>query len=373
MQYFAISIARGDNQQSDSLFAGFRHDKRFVAKLAAVLSPVTSPYAAVGFLRFLQLFIQADNPYDRLTQIAVREERRWRRTGPIIRAFRRFAEGVGKANEDALLHGDTSVMEAVSSFRLTLLESLSRTRRTVEDPSARSRILELLQALDRVESLRLQPLFADDSVTAEELEELFRGNGHDVAVRLVCRNALTLVVAAKDCGWRGSWYNPDKRYIPKSTPGTLQWFALRVNLRLYDKPPASGFFCALLRELGLDDWQQPGSDLRAPPGSPLPRAAVDALRSLVLAVNVEEPSHQSAITEERSVEERSVEERDTPLLSTSPVSLVDALSSRSYDAMLGNAEEGKAGSERHVVRATSMRSPKELTSRHRRLREDAKE
>ncbi|KZV61407.1 hypothetical protein PENSPDRAFT_658930 [Peniophora sp. CONT] len=341
MHFFTHYLVNAHDQRAGHLFAGFRTDRRYMESFAATLIWVPSAFAATGALRLLQLLVQGENPYDQYATPEMREERRWPLMDPIIRKFRQFAEQVGSVNEGALANGDTSVIEAVSSFRSTLIILLSRTRTPYVEPNARTRILSLFKDFDRVESLRLKPLAASD---ADDVEDLLSAHlGRRLYTQLAYRNALTLIAAAKSCGWRGSWHNPDRRYLPKNTSGTLHWYGPSVDvLRRYTKPAASAFFLSFLSDVGLDHWKEPGSDLRAPPDSPLPRAAVEALRDLALAVDLQERTLPIAAGD-RGVSLL------TPLVTPNAYDERGAGSSDAPSSpTLGSAEEGKVETERRL-------------------------
>ncbi|VDB98836.1 unnamed protein product [Peniophora sp. CBMAI 1063] len=281
LQYVVGTFIGSWSPELDSLFVGIRYNETQMSMIGVALGCVNSVFAAAAMLRLLQLVLQAENADDRGLRAMVGEDARWRMTAEIVRAFPTFAEHLAELRRQELQQYDTNLLATLSSFRTTLIRLLALT--STKDAEARACILGMFAELQRFDSVMLHHVSADDTETIGRLYESSR----DPIVELATRNALTLIVGAKESYWRGTWPDPDRRYLRRTALGTLRWhefFPEAAQRRVLHKPAASSFFRKLLEEIHLDDWLAPGSAFGTPRGTALTSTAIVALRDLANTV-----------------------------------------------------------------------------------------
>ncbi|VDC04287.1 unnamed protein product [Peniophora sp. CBMAI 1063] len=292
LHYFGGVLAYAREPVIDSMFTGWRNEPTFVAKIAASLDDVASPYFASAALRMLQLLLEADSPSDQIAQAKTGGTWRWYCVEPIFEAFPRLAAKLDVFMGQALEDKDSTLPAALASFRLALLRLLTTT--AVEPPDGglsdgRNLIKLVFRELQRHRHTKLMPLAANET---DNVEDLFDGALNPL-LELSSRNALTLLNAAKSCDWYGPWTNPDERFLPKKAVGTFEWPLMNAGAvaerRRECMYPASTCFRDLLKDIGLAGWLQPGSQFPDPESGafdPSFQVAIRALRDLASLVKM---------------------------------------------------------------------------------------
>ncbi|VDB91552.1 unnamed protein product [Peniophora sp. CBMAI 1063] len=295
LQYVVGALIDGWSPVVDDMLIGLCYDAAELPKIAAALGSVHTTFAATSMLRLLQLLFQAEDANDRALRATVGQGVRWQATDAIVDAFAGFTRQLDALRQAEIEQRSTELLAALSSFRTTLLQLLIHTSPSSRDAKARTQILRMFAELQRYDGTKLQRVSADDPEDMMGLLSLDRGDAVKVVVaKLASRNCLTLIAGAKESDWEGAWDNPDRRYLRRTTPGTLRWRELFPAAAQRGTSAASAFFRDFLKDVGLGHWLVAGSAFTTPPHTSLKAAAVVALRDVANTVDfrplIQEPS-----------------------------------------------------------------------------------